>query len=430
MTDDTKDYEEVDVEGEFDNEAFLPSEDCIPLTETGREHPREIVEESSSRLSSSNRSILAIILLISLSLGVQFLFKFQSTPVAIENQSLSQITNATIEIKKNYTLTKWIHKSKDLVSEIPTEQNPKQKPFVFFHIRKGGGSILRSIIFQASKSLKLTTWIACNSLPCVPFSLPPGGKKFDVYGAHLNYVHMTQVFTEVGDYQKEVSSKELVKVKLDNSTEVALGYKRDEDYSHFNCLTNLRPTVSRVVSCWNFRMKQTGSNTWRLPYASDMSPVDWDNLLPNMYDQFGNGCNNEIYRDFGSTVDEPSVNNFQPITEDDENGHCFLQEFEKTAARLSKCVIIMLHRCEESKQILSHYLPWLNIANGQNDLCNENASGHNTGKTDDSKKILQPNASDAILHQNQMDEMLYTFGESLFEEQLKIATEAAVNMHK
>eukprot|EP00594_Rhizosolenia_setigera_P020389 CAMPEP_0178979928 /NCGR_PEP_ID=MMETSP0789-20121207/26176_1 /TAXON_ID=3005 /ORGANISM="Rhizosolenia setigera, Strain CCMP 1694" /LENGTH=67 /DNA_ID=CAMNT_0020670211 /DNA_START=790 /DNA_END=990 /DNA_ORIENTATION=- len=67
-----------------------------------------------------------------------------------------------------------------------------------------------------------------------------------------------------------------------------------------------------------------------------------------MYDKFGNGCNNEIYRDFGSTVDEPSVNKFEPVTEDDES---FLQEFEKTAARLSKCVIIMLHRCEESKQI-------------------------------------------------------------------------------
>lgn len=76
-----------------------------------------------------------------------------------------------------------------------------------------------------------------------------------MYGAHLNYIYIRQVFTEVRDYKKEVSIKELTEVKLDNSTEVALGYKGNGAYSHFNSLTNLCPTVSHVVSCLNYRMK-------------------------------------------------------------------------------------------------------------------------------------------------------------------------------
>ena len=92
----------------------------------------------------------------------------------------------------------------------------------------------------------------------------------------------------------------------------------------------------------------------------------------------------------------------------------FSYEFNKTANHLSKCVIVMNERCEDSNKIIAHFLPWL----GKVDICK---TWEKKGKAGPNATNLVVNASQAILENNQMDELLFEFGVSLFEHQLKVA---------
>eukprot|EP00978_Attheya_sp_CCMP212_P007606 scaffold17567_cov28-Attheya_sp.AAC.1 len=310
-------------------------------------------------------------------------------------------------------LKAWIIRAPTLTSLLVPGTIPnKNKPFVFFHIRKGGGSTLRSTIFNAVQNKSLQSWIPCHTTECEPFSLPPQLKIYEVYASHVNFIQVVQLFREVG-IAKTFANKQqhLKKVTLDNDKEATVYTGVNDTYPLFDCLTNLRPTVSRVVSCWNYRMIQSKAQAWRIPASHDLSSKDWETLLPITYDRFSNGCNNEISRIFGSTVDETVVNTLSP------DNPIFLNEFEKIASRMSKCIVVMVHRCDESNKIISHFFPWMTT-----NLCNKVSNKANT--TNDIT-VLQANASDTILSQNYMDEMIFKFGEALFEQQLAIATNSS-----
>ena len=77
---------------------------------------------------------------------------------------------------------------------------------------------------------------------------------------------------------------------------------------------------------------------------------------------YSNGCNNEIFRIFGSSsADEAYVNTISKDTP------TFEYEVRKTANHISQCVIISIHveRTGESTIILHYYFPWLSEV----DLC-------------------------------------------------------------
>ncbi len=232
-----------------------------------------------------------------------------------------------------------------------------------------------------------------------------------MYASHVNYVYMARMFRELNFRPTKVNE-----VKLEGN-KTAVGYTLEKDYQHFDCLTNLRPTISRVVSCWNFRMVQTAPKRWTMPSADQMTPKDWQTMLPYAYDVFSGGCNNEIVRGF-SSLNEDAVNTLHLQK---NRSDFFFEEFEKLASRMSKCVIFMLNRCEESKVIINHYLPWVDVGTS---FCSNHT---NNATTPSSMKVLKENATEAILLQNQMDEMLFQLGEVLFEEQLKIASSSSNN---
>ena len=280
-------------------------------------------------------------------------------------------------------------------------------PFVFFHIRKAGGTSLRQEIFNVlrSKNRVSSAWIPCYyPRACVPYSWPPANEHKGVYASHLNYMTLVELLREDARLSVKSINHDVI---LDSGKIVASRSINDEKIFS-GCITNLRPTVSRVVSCWNFRMVQTGGSN-KMPTANQLSPHDWDILLPESYDNYSNGCNNEIFRIFGdSGADETFANT---ITSDNPS---FLHEFNKAAKHLSECIIVMSGRCEDSNKVMSHFVPWLSHV----DLCDTVA---NSAKTSSADKILQENASEVILQQNYMDEQLFQFGETLFEEQLKRA---------
>ncbi|MGK3744152.1 MAG: hypothetical protein ACI90V_011012 [Bacillariaceae sp.] len=256
------------------------------------------------------------------------------------------------------SLSVWRKRALELVLKLSPAKVPDQKVHLyFFHIRKGGGSTLLAIISKAAEKHNVSVWRPCNGEPCVPFSLPPRKSHLAVYASRVNFVHMTQLFREIGNGMNRLytTPKNHKKYILEDGTEAVVN-SLDDSYPLFDCMTNLRPTVSCVISCWNFQFVQSGSasKTWEIPTASNLTAQDWNTLLLMTYNINNNGCNNENARIFGCTADETVVNTLML------NDPIFLDKFEKAASRMSRCVIVMTRRCQESNTIIRHFLPWLN----------------------------------------------------------------------
>lgn len=296
----------------------------------------------------------------------------------------------------------WQDKSQDIADQMKPFANPSvQSPFVFFHQRKSGGSSLRSIVFDHAKEGKFSPrWIPCmEPRNCVPYSLPPLQKQA-VYASHFNYGTLLHVMRE--KMRAEVTEQ----FNLSKGTSINI-HSLDDKEEFGSCLTNIRSTVSRVVSCWNYRMVQEFRP--RLPPVNELSAQDLAYLLPNAYSKYSEGCNNEILRIFGRTADETYINTITP------DHPLFSFEFDTAAKHMSKCVIVMPERCEDSNKIINHFFPWI----GHVDLCTKHLNSSRLKGAN--KTSLAENVTRVILETNQMDELLFQFGESLFDAQLRVA---------
>lgn len=364
-----------------------------------------IVQRNHSSRYKALLTIATASMLVNLT---QVLHQTQNFMDAVSYPHILTSSNYFVEFKARSLLRDWQNNAQSIVDKIkPLPQPDATSPFVFFHNRKCGGSSLRWIIYNATKKLGIQeqSWIPCCTEDCVPYSLPPHKPKKAVYASHVNYVSLLQTLREA-----PIPSLFNVSHEPLTSGKTAQLHSLQQDEGFGGCITNLRSTIRRVVSCWNFRMveERMDGDIPPLPPAKKMSATDWANLLPKAYDQYSNGCNNEVFRIMGSSIDETYINTMSP------SQPSFLYEFNKTAHHLSKCIIVMGERCEESNMVLRHYLPWLGNVN----LCDVSVQ---SSKLNEKSKMLQPNASEVILQYNRMDDLLFQFGETLFELQLNAA---------
>jgi len=298
-------------------------------------------------------------------------------------------------------------KWKDQIPEIVTSSSVAampntDKPFVFFHQRKTGGSTFRHHLFRVARIMRVPPFIpSCRfgKIPCEVDSVPKH-KRFAVYGGHFRYT----------DLKKRFSLFDLTN---------AIHDKKPQNSDPFSCMVTIRPTVDRVISCWNYRFAQELNLTHAVPTAANMKPSDWDTLLPVSYSKFHEGCNNEFVRNFGDLHDEYLTNTMSIRKEDEVENLLALRELDVVLSRLSRCVITTLSRCHESMLVIDHYLPWLN-KNIKYD-CNQKV---NEGKINNEQKLINPGAEKAILSHNLIDQVVYEFAELLFEEQLRVAKES------
>lgn len=298
-------------------------------------------------------------------------------------------------------------KNSSVATTIPT----KTRPFLFFHLRKAGGSSLRTIIHNAATMThipKEQQWIPCETDPCVPFSYPPNTPK-TIYASHINYDVMVSLFREANTVtMNQIKSNQgNIDIFDERSNQVQhFTYHTLGEMHDFDCITNIRSTVDRVVSCWNYRFVQNKLMTWNIPSSSQVTPDEWRILLPQIYDEYNGGCNNEFIRIFGSVMDETIVNS---ITVDSPS---FLPQLDLITSRISKCAIVSTEDCEGSNRILAHFFPWLHSTN----LCTTKANRGEVDSTD-----LMEGVKEAIIEQNYMDDLVYRFAMKIFNEQLDIA---------
>ena len=94
----------------------------------------------------------------------------------------------------------------------------------------------------------------------------------------------------------------------------------------FTCMVSIRPTVSRVVSCYNYRFggddainrkADWGKTTRGFRPLSEWTADDLSHELQHSYSMYKEGCNNELVRVFGNVAEERVVNSWQ-MEENDE----------------------------------------------------------------------------------------------------------------
>ena len=299
------------------------------------------------------------------------------------------------------TTQDWVQRAPELVKQIhptPLGTPSEEQPFIFFHVRKAGGSAIRSYLLRAADKLRLKHFIVCFDIGCQTYHLP-NNATYAVYAAHFYYANA-------------LNRLQYATPKLDRPKIVNMNRKP------FDCIVSLRPTISRVTSCWNYRYSQELKAT---PPIHNRTAEELEEELPTFYSLYREGCNNENIRVFGNVQHEQRVNTwFVNDTTSSLEELCMAKsELDTVASRLSQCIITLNGRCEDNRAVVEHYIPWFApyfACDNRDNFSDKIGIVH--------KAPLQSGAEEVILRQNQLDEYIYQFGVAFFEAQLKVAKEA------
>ena len=113
------------------------------------------------------------------------------------NENFTHLASEEVE----QTLLEWMNMTSSLAAELDISSSKKtpviNRPFVFFHSRKAGGSSIRKIISTNAKTLGINNvWIPCYGTGCVRYSKPPRDKALNIYASHAPFVEILTLMRE------------------------------------------------------------------------------------------------------------------------------------------------------------------------------------------------------------------------------------------
>jgi len=219
------------------------------------------------------------------------------------------------------------------------------RPLVFFHPRKNGGTSIRHSIRDAT----LHDLHTSTAVPCEPVSMLRVDERVHCDSYVMDYKVAQQARSIAAHAPWGLTSWSLI-----NSRSYKLNQLRYhpspldslEDPPPFDCVVSLRPTVSRVWSCLNYRWPALNIHQWPAEKIKA--------FLLGQFDFWGHGCNNELVRILSGYVDEPLINGLAMEPPDATD---FL--VERSVEHGRRCVIVDLSQAENTTLLFRTYLPWL-----------------------------------------------------------------------
>lgn len=266
--------------------------------------------------------------------------------------------------------------------------SPEHK-FVFFHLRKVGGSAIRPYVAKGASRLKVKFFIPCQESVegnVIPASTDHAvscnnynwdwvlGRKSNTISAYAGHFYWHDLHSMSGGIQ--------------------LAHRYSEIAPKYSCLVIVRDPVSRFESCYNERF----SDAFNKRQIAELTPLELDDALNNFTDGL-HGCNNEIARFLSPNGWGDKAVNDGDLSED---------AVSETKKRLSSCVIgNVVADCESTKTFIERSFPWIPFE------CNKH-SGHHYAEE---KKEVPEWAKTAILKKNALDVELYNHAMEVFESQ-------------
>mmetsp|Transcript_2496 Transcript_2496/g.3446 ORF Transcript_2496/g.3446 Transcript_2496/m.3446 type:complete len:328 (-) Transcript_2496:209-1192(-) len=258
-------------------------------------------------------------------------------------------------------------------------------PFIFFHMRKCGGSSTRHNLVRSANQLHLKRFIPCHAnVPCTtyePSHTDADQQDFAILGGHFYYPGVEKYI-----YEKSHAYKATLNPAQGNYT----------------CLTILREPVSRVISCWNYRL---------VSHIRNLKPLGSQNVsfvrkvLPTALSDVGEGCNNEFARVFSSSGKADMKMN--TLTSDNTASVAVEFVLNETLNHMSRCVIGVLERCEDTAKAVSYFLPWFKSFS-----CKVHMNKNRLDKT------IYPKMEDELRRQNHLDVVVYELANKLLDAQV------------
>ena len=319
----------------------------------------------------------------------------------------------------------------------PTQPTPSaQHPFIYFHLRKSGGSAFRMEVAASAALHGHTFFVPCNENvnPGLGVNLAAlsttGLPARDRHMASCHNYHFDRIlglsaarnasvfaacwYWDFALQELEVMRHWAAAVRYAHS-----GLYRSMDISErrnlpLSCVILVREPISRTVSCYNEYFRHHLLHGRPLQSLSLVHAAD---LLANLSDTH-QGCVNEISRWLSPSVGwgDWAIN----------LGQISRKAIDETKRRISQCVVgDMTARTADTLRVLRHWFPWLRL------------SGANIGHQSLRMKKTDPPISEALRNllsqANAVDHELYSFAMERFELQLaalggneSVTTRAAV----
>ena len=307
--------------------------------------------------------------------------------------------------------------------ELPSVSNP----FVFFHLRKCGGSSFRTSIAAAANQHNLTFVIPCQE------RAGGGDRNVMLLAAGTNHrrschtYHLDVVAGMVRSYRtvKELSIVaghfyyDSLSFLLSNPPQIKMGssalskksptlltsttssqLNNYNNYGPFSCIVMVRDQIEQFLSCYKERFEPHLHKK-----VLDLSPGELEEALEsNTEPHMPHGCSNEIARWLSPAWSDMHAN----------RGWLSLEEIDETKRRLTGCTITnIVHRHNDTMRIIAYWHPWLTgHYHGVN-------SGHRAkAKNHAVLKALSPEAMALIRRHNALDLELYKFAMARFDLQV------------
>ena len=263
----------------------------------------------------------------------------------------------------------------------------REHRFIFYHLRKCGGSTLRGQIMGAVRGLnaqrnevdggkdgaaaakEVVAVVPCDDgqSPCDMYYLDR--QRVDV--ARLESIAVVAGHFPLGEAQVSLNSHRWRKGPLSES-----GAPEGLDvFNNLHCLTQVRDPVARTMSCINFRFMQGGWLPDLLKSRGDalaissLTPEEMDLLLREGVDEFGNGCSNEGLRMLSGVADEDLINK---LTFDHPMAELLL---EMAKHNMQRCVVLLAEDNDAKWRALDHWHPWIGLgtpsAEGRSKVVNQ-----------------------------------------------------------
>jgi hypothetical protein len=329
------------------------------------------------------------------------------------NESKSRNSATTLQQDLVTSVVEGIEWTPPLVLPRPGPMNR----FIFYHLRKCGGSTLRTQIMQSVEVLNSqkqngTAHKILSVIPCKQ------GTKCDVYHLDRQNVGILKKISVVaghfpwGIVQQDLNSHRWQPGPLKESGAL----KGLDVYNNLHCLTQLRDPLARTLSCIHFRFK---SGSWlqnRLSRDSKenltlltLTPNEMDILLADGVDVYGNGCCNEGLRILSGFVDEDLINK---LTFEHHMAESILDMAKRN---MRKCVVTVTEVPEAKWHAIDYWHPWLSqgIPTAKNRNLKLNAQRYRR----EEKDFFHPSVIEVITKRNEVEIELYKYALHLVKQQ-------------
>lgn len=291
----------------------------------------------------------------------------------------------------------YIEKASEHAVDMAKYRRPRKPsaefPFIFFHMRKCGGTSARLTMVNSAKRHGLEFFVPCHDasngyIECETYGPPQYEKReIAVFGGHFYYSRIHKYL-----YRHIIGYPSVAPPTF-----------------NYTSLTILRNPIDRVISCWNFRMANNGGRMGGTgPPLGELSVSEVEQQLPLAMSKFFEGCNNEFARVLSSYGDaEETINT---LTAHGTTSPIFSIVVEEVLEHMFNGVVGILERCEDTQLVVKYYMPWFTEFDCEVvELKSKVAKTHS------------PEIEAEILKQNWLDVIVYRVGNKLLDAQVEVA---------